>query len=108
MHLAAIADALDPHEEDQLLPVLRLCQNQDGADLCDGLGEDRGWQHRGPLFVVPQVPLVERYVLDADDTAVRLEIGDPIDQQERVSVRKNPLDRGVVQRKLQAHARGEV
>ena len=48
-----------------------------------------------------KITLVERHVLDADDPLVQLELGNPVDQQERVAVRQNPLDRRVVQRKGQ-------
>jgi hypothetical protein len=45
-----------------------------------------------------EVPLVERHVLHADDALVRLELRDAIHEQERVAVRKNPLDGAVVER----------
>ena len=93
--------ALDAHEVDELLAVLGLGQNQDGADLCDGLGENRGRQHRPLAGLAREQPLVLRDVLDADDPAVRLELGHAIDQQERVPMRQNPLDGGVVERQRQ-------
>ena len=49
---------------------------------------------------VPEIPLVQRDVLDAHDSPIGLEIRDAVDQQERVPVGQNPLDRGVVERKL--------
>ena len=50
-----------------------------------------------------QVALVARHVLDADDALVELELGDAIDEQERIAVRQNPFDRGVVEREGQVH-----
>ena len=38
-----------------------------------------------------QVPLVERDVLDADDALVGHELGDPVDEQERIAVRQDAL-----------------
>ena len=57
---------------------------------------------------VPQVPLVQRDVLDADDAPVGLELGDAIDQQERVPVGKNAFNRGVIQGQLQRGHAGTV
>ena len=45
------------------------------------------------VAVVRQVALVERDVLDADDPLVDLELGDAIDEQKRIAVRQDPLDR---------------
>ena len=41
---SAEADPLDAGEHDELLAVGRLGQNQDGAHLGDGLGENGRWQ----------------------------------------------------------------
>ena len=43
-HGAAVAHAIDAHEEHQLVAVLGLGQHHDGADLRDGLRQDRGRQ----------------------------------------------------------------
>jgi hypothetical protein len=43
-----------------------------------------------------QVALVQRDVLHADDPLVRLELGDAIHEQERIAMREDALDRGVV------------
>ncbi len=56
-----------------------------------------------PRAGVRQVALVERHVLDADDPLVDLELGDAIDEQKRIAVRQNPLDRRVVERQRQVH-----
>ena len=45
-----------------------------------------------------EIPLVDRDVLDADDALVRLELDDAIDEQERIAVRQNALDRRVIER----------
>ena len=59
-----------------------------------------------------EVALVERDVLDADDALVGLELGDAIDEQERIAVRQDPFDRRVVERQRDVHrflsADGEV
>ena len=57
----------------------------------------------GSPVAVRQVALVERDVLDPDDALVGLEFGDAIDEQERIAVRQNPLDRRVVERQRQGH-----
>jgi hypothetical protein len=51
-----------------------------------------------------QIPLVERHILDPDDALIRHELGDAIDQQKRIAMREDALDRGVVQRKIEVHA----
>ena len=76
----AVAHALDAREEDEALPVLRLRENQDRADLRDRLGQDRRRQHRRAVRGVRQIALVERHVLDADDPLVDLELGDAVDE----------------------------
>ncbi len=102
---AAIPDALDAPEERQLLAILRLRENQDRADLRDGFRENRRRKHRRIAVPVREVALVERHVLDADDALVGNELGDAIDQQKRVPVRKDPLDRRVVERQRNVHVR---
>jgi hypothetical protein len=97
------ADALDAGEEREALAVFRLRQDQDGADLRDGFGEDRRRQTERAVGPEGQVPLVARHVLDPDDPFVQLELGHPIDEQERVPVRQDPFDRGVVEREGQVH-----
>src|ERR1041385_376988 len=52
---------------------------------------------------MPQVPLVERHVLDADDPFVHFELDHSIDEEERKSVRKDSLDRRVIERERQVH-----
>ena len=53
------------------------------------------------------MPLVHRHGLQADDAFVRLHVDDAIDQEERIPVRQNPLDRRVVQRQRQGvHVQG--
>jgi hypothetical protein len=47
--------------------------------------------------------IVARYVLDADDALVDLELRHPIHEQERVAMEKNPLDGGMVERECQVH-----
>ena len=101
---AAEADALHAAEENQLILVLGLRENQDGPDLGHRFRQD-GWrQRRPPAAGRPrQIRLVQRHVLDADDPLIRLEFRDPVDQQERIPVRKNAFDCRIVQRKRQIH-----
>ena len=56
-----------------------------------------------PSVAWRQIALVERHVLDPDDPLVDFELGDAIDEQERVAVRQDPFDRGVVERQRQVH-----
>ena len=50
-----------------------------------------------------EIALVERHVLDADDPLVRLELGDAIDEQERIPMRKDPLDGRIVEGEREVH-----
>ena len=97
------ANALDAGEEGEALSVFRFRQNQDGADLRDGFRENRRRQNRVAIGRVREVALVARHVLDADNTLVELELRHAIDEQERVAVRQNPFDRGVVEGQGQVH-----
>ena len=54
-------------------------------------------------IAVRQIALVERDVLDADNALVDLELGNAVDEQERIPVGKNPFDRRVVERQRQVH-----
>ena len=97
------AGSFDAAEVNQLLVILRLRKNHDCADLCDRLGQNGRRQHRQTLFRLGEVTLVQRDVLDADDAPVRLELGDAIDQEKRISVREDAFDRRVVERQRQVH-----
>jgi hypothetical protein len=57
---------------------------------------------------VRQVPFVEGHVLDADDPFVDFELRDPIDEEERIAVQKNPFNRGVIQRQRQVHGKEAI
>ena len=54
-----------------------------------------------------QVPLVVGDVLDPDDPLVDLELRDPIDEQKRITVEQDLLDRGIVERQRQVHVRSD-
>ena len=98
-----VADALDAHEINELLAILGLRENHDRADLRHRLGQDR-WRKRRPLpCTVREVALVKRHVFDADDPLVWLELGDPVHEQERIPVRQDAFDGGVIQREGQVH-----
>ena len=99
-----ISDLFDPEKVDQLLPVLGFGQNQDRADLRDGLGQDRRREDGGLTWTVREIPLVERDVLDPDDPLVLFELRDLVDEEEWVSVRKNTFDRRVVEREAEVCA----
>ena len=98
-----IADAFDAHEINELLAILRLRENHDRPDLRNRLGQDGGRKRRPLPRTVREVTLVERHVLDADDPFVWLELGDPVHEQERIPVRQNAFDGGVIQREGQVH-----
>jgi hypothetical protein len=97
-HRLPVAHALDAHEEDQLFAVLRLREDQDRADLRDGLRQDRRRQHGWLTWLTREVPLVQRDILDPDNALVRFERRDPIHEEERIAMRNDPLDRGVIER----------
>src|SRR5262245_16843153 len=98
-----VSHALDPHEVDQFFAILRLRQNHDGADLRDRFGQDRRREHRRPTRRMREIPFVQRDVLDSDDAFVGVELGDPVDEQKWIAMRKNPFDRTVVKRQGQVH-----
>ena len=56
-----------------------------------------------PFGSCDEIALVERHVLDADDALVDFEFGDAIDEQKRIAVREDALDRRVVERQRQVH-----
>jgi len=105
MHRPAVPDAFDAGEEGQTLPVLRLREDEDRADLRDRFGQNRRRQHRRGVRRVRQIPLVEGDVLDADNPLVDFELDDPIHEQKRIAVGQNAFDRRVVERQRQVHAR---
>ena len=45
-----------------------------------------------------KISFVQRDVLDADDPLVGLELGDAVNEQKRIAVRQNALDRAVIER----------
>ena len=48
-----------------------------------------------------QISFVQRDILDSDDALVGLQLGDTIDQQKRIAMRKDVLDDRVIQRQAQ-------
>ena len=64
-----------------------------------------GGEHGPPARALGQIALVCRHVLDADDALVELELGDAVDEQERIAVREDLLDRRVVERERQRRGR---
>lgn len=103
MNRAAVSNAFDAHEVNELLAVLGFRKDHDRADLRDSLGQNRRRQYRRLAGPVSEVALVEGHVLDAHDAFVGLELDDPIDQQEWIPVGENPLDRRIVERQRQIH-----
>jgi len=65
-------------------------------------------QPRRAAPVVPQQRFVPADVLDPDDPLVELELGHPVDQQERIAVRQDAFDGLVVERQRQGHDRHPV
>ena len=112
MHRPPVADPFDAPEVGKFLAVLRLGENEDRAHLGDRLGQDRGRQHRQLAGPMRQVTLVERHVLDPDDALIGHELGDAVDEEERIAVWQDPFDRRVVERERDVHrflsADGEV
>ena len=106
VHRASVPDALDAHEVRNLFAVLRLHQNQNRADLSDRFGQHGGRQDRRLARLVRQIALVQRDVLDADNALVRLELGDAIDEQKRVAVRQDALNRRIVEGQCDVHGVG--
>jgi hypothetical protein len=97
VHRTAVAHALDAAEEDQQAAVLGLGQDEDGPDLRDDFRQDGGREGRPAVFGGRrEIALVDRDVLDADDARVGFELGDAIDQQERIAMRKNAFDGRVI------------
>jgi sigma-B regulation protein RsbU (phosphoserine phosphatase) len=102
VHRPPVANALDAGKKRQALAVLGLGQDQDRADLRDRLGQD-GRRQGGRLpIAVREIAFVERDVLDSDNPLVDFDLRDAIDEQERIPVREDPLDRSVVERQFQA------
>src|SRR6476620_1423031 len=97
----SVAHPIDGHEENQFFAVLGLRQDENGADLRDSLRENRRRQRRCRSRLARQVSLVERYVLDSDNPLVRFELNDPIDEQKRIAMRDDALDRAVIERQRQ-------
>jgi len=101
IHGPPVAHPLDAHEERKLVAVLRLPQNQDCTYLRHAFGQDRRRQRRRFPGMMSEVALVERDVLDADDSLVGFQLSDAIDQQEWKAVRQNAFDGAGVQRQNQ-------
>ncbi len=62
-----------------------------------------GWQDRPLGSAVPEVPLIKGNVLDADNPLIGLARRHAVHQEERVAMRQNTFDRGVVERQLHGH-----
>jgi len=52
-----------------------------------------------------EVPLVGTYPLTRDDADARLQLDDLVDEEERLSVRKDRLDCGAIKERLSFHER---
>src|SRR5690606_21876974 len=108
MNGSPIAYTVDAHEVDQLLAVLGLGQDEDRADLCHRLGENRRRQHRALPRPLPEVTLVATDVLDAHDTPIHLELDHAIDEQQGIAVRQDAGDGLVVERQGLIHGEETV
>src|SRR5262249_20901785 len=98
-----VTNSADAGKERQALPVLRFGEDQDGPDLRDGLGQDRGGKNWNSVDVAGEIALVQRDVLDADNTFVDLELRDAVDKKKRVPVWQDAFDRRMVKRQRQIH-----
>ena len=96
-----ITHAVDAHEEDQLVLVLRLGQDHDRPDLGHRLGQQGRRQRHRIAGRVRQSRLIARHVLDPHDSLIRFKRRDAIHQQERIAVGEDPLDGGVVEGQLE-------
>ena len=97
-HWSVITDAFDAHEEREPFAVFGLRQNEDGSNLRDRLGENCRRQRWRLSRLTRQVALVEGDVLDADYPFVGFELRDAINEKKWIAVRKDALDRRVVER----------
>lgn len=98
LHHAGESHPFNPHEEDQLVAVLRLGQDQDGANLGHGLRQ-QGWRQRLLLIGTDRERgFVRRDVLDSDDPDVGFELRHAIHQQKRKAVGQDAFDGRVVER----------
>src|SRR5262245_54307997 len=59
MYGMAVANTIDTHEENQLLAILWLGEDEDGAYLRHGLRQNRRWQRRRRPRLTREVPLVQ-------------------------------------------------
>src|SRR5688572_35328 len=92
-HRLAKLRVVDPHEVDELLTrTLHRVQQKDAAALRHRLDDQDRGHDRMPGKMAREERLVDRHVLDPDD-AVLLQAQDAVDQEERVPVGHDLLDR---------------
>src|SRR5437762_5773220 len=83
---------LDPGEEPDPLAVVGEGHRAHGRSLGHALGEDHAGHDRVPREMALQVPLLAGEVVLCDAAHARLELGDAVDEEERVAVWDEPLD----------------
>src|SRR5262245_19710293 len=84
----AKARLVDPGEVDELRGSIRdLVEDQIGPRLGERLDDEHAGHHGGPREVPGEERLVDRDVLDRDDALPRHDLHDPIDEQERITMR---------------------
>lgn len=94
---AAIPNPFDPHEQWDAASVLRFGEHENGSHLRQSLGQDANRQRLPAVGTrLGQVPIVHGDVLDPHDSSIGFELDDAIDQQERVAMRQDALDRRVI------------
>jgi len=103
-----IADFLDTEKVDQTLPVHGLGEDENCANLRDSLGQNGRWQNRALTRPVRKIAFVERNILDADDPPVLFELGDLVDEEKRVAMGEDLLNRRVVEREGEIRGHGSV
>src|SRR4029450_7490829 len=91
---AAIADAIHADQIWNPSVILRTCQHEHGPDLRHRFHDDGGRNHEKAIPLLREIGLAVRDVLDPDNSFVGRELDDPINQQQRIPMRKNPTDWG--------------
>ena len=81
-----------PGEEGDLAAILLELEHRDRADLGDRLDDQDAGHHRVVGEMALEKRLADRHVLDPDGALSGLQLDDPIDEQERKTMRDDPLD----------------
>ncbi len=110
-HVARTADAREPHvvdagEDAETIGVVSVREGADRTDLRRRLDHDDARHDRVAREVAPEEPGIVTDRKPSAGTDARLELDDLVDEQERIAVGNDPLDRRRVQWKL--HTSGSL